>query len=116
MKADSQKCSFAEPVTQANNTSKIPFHCADGRCSLAPALRVQHRTELLAMSAGALNRLRKNSSSLVTKTHTDPTVGTAPINSHGCSLAVSQSFEVFWLKYFHSGFKWQIINFFHPDQ
>lgn len=37
MKADSQKCSFAEPVTQANNTSKIPF-----TVQMEDALWLQH--------------------------------------------------------------------------
>lgn len=79
-------------------------------------MRVQHGIELLAMGLRTLNRLRKNSSSLVTKIHTDTTVGIPLINNHGCSLAISQSFEVFWVKYFHSDFKWQIIHFLNPDQ
>lgn len=108
--------SFAEPVTQANNTSKSSFHSAYESCTLAPPVRVQHRIELLAITLRALNRLRKNSSSLVTNIHTDTTVGIPLINSHGCSLAISQSFQVFWVKYFHSGFKRQIINFLNPDQ
>lgn len=78
---------------------------------------MQHGSELLAMDLTILNRFIKNRSSLVNKIHTHITVGISLINNHGCSLAISQSFEVFCVKYFHSDFKWQIIYYFlKPDQ